>query len=189
MEGDGTPFADHRLPPGGELMGLRWSRVDFETNQIRIDNNLLYSSERGIYEDTTKTNTVRVIDLPVETMNLLCEYFFEYHRLRLANGDRWHDTDLLFVRDNGLPMNPDSITQWLSEFSKRHDLPHINPYAFRHTMASILINSGKSIVAVSKRMSHATIGTTLGAYTHIIAQAEEQASECLADEILRSEIE
>lgn len=173
----------------GELMGLRWSRVDFETHQIKIDTNLLYSSERGIYEDTTKTDTVRFIKLPIETMGLLYEYFFAYHRLRLANGDRWHDTDFLFVRDNGEPMNPDSITQWLGEFSKRHDLPHINPYAFRHTMASILINSGKSIVAVSKRMGHARIGTTLDAYTHIINQADEQASECLADVMLRSEVE
>ena len=116
----------------GEVMGLRWSRVDFANSQIRIDTNLLYSPKRGIYEDTTKTSTVRFIKLPAETMNLLKQYRGWYLEQRLKNGDRWHDTDFLFVKDNGEPMIPDSITAWLRKFSMRHDLPHINPHAFRH---------------------------------------------------------
>ena len=92
----------------------------------------------------------------------------------------------MFVRDNGLPMSPDSITKWLREFSKRHGLPHSNPYAFRHTMASILINKGKDIVTVASRMGHANFKTTLGNYAHIMNQADKQSSECLADELLRS---
>ena len=72
-----------------------------------------------------------------------------------------------------------------AEFSKRHDLPHINPHAFRHTMASILINSGKDVVSVSKRLGHAKVSTTTDIYSHIIMEADEQASECLADVMLR----
>ena len=105
--------------------------------------------------------------------------------LKIKNGDRWHDTGFLFVKENGEPMIPDGITAWLSEFSKRHDLPHINPHAFRHTMASILINSGKDVVSVSKRLGHAKVSTTTDIYSHIIMEADEQASECLADVMLR----
>lgn len=169
----------------GEVMGLRWSRVDFGNSQIRVDTNLLYSPKRGIYEDTTKTSTVRFIKLPDETMNLLKQYRGWYLEQRLRNGDRWHDTDYLFVKDNGEPMIPDSITAWLRKFSMRHDLPHINPHAFRHTMASILISEGKDVVAVSKRLGHAKVSTTTDIYSHIIRQADEQASECLADVMLR----
>lgn len=169
----------------GEVMGLRWNRVDFENNQIKIDTNLLYSPKRGIYEDTTKTGSVRFIKLPVETMDLLKQYRRWYLELRLKNGDRWHDTGFLFVKDNGEPMIPDGITAWLRKFSQRHDLPHINPHAFRHTMASILINSGKDIVSVSKRLGHAKTSTTTDIYSHIIMEADEQASECLADVMLR----
>ena len=169
----------------GEVMGLKWSRVDFGNSQIRIDTTLLYSSKRGIYEDSTKTGTVRFIKLPAETMDLLRQYRRWYLEQRLINGDRWHDTDFLFVKDNGEPMIPDGITAWLRKFSKRHDLPHINPHAFRHTMASILINSGKDVVAVSKRLGHAKVSTTTDIYSHIIREADEQASECLADVMLR----
>ena len=117
----------------GEIMGLRWDRIDFKNSQIKIDTNLLYSPKRGIYEDTTKTpGSVRFIKLPTETMELLREYRLWYIDLRTKMGDQWHDTGFLFVRDDGTPMIPDSITAWLGKFSKRHDLPHINPHAFRH---------------------------------------------------------
>lgn len=169
----------------GEIMGLRWDRVDFANSKIKIDTNLLYSAKRGIYEDTTKTGTVRFIKLPAETMELLRQYRRWYMELRLKNGDRWQDTGFLFVKENGEPMIPDGITAWLSDFSKRHDLPHINPHAFRHTMASILINSGKDVVSVSKRLGHAKVSTTTDIYSHIIMEADEQASECLADVMLR----
>lgn len=171
----------------GEIMGLKWSRVDFDSSQIKIDAALLYSSDKGIYEDTTKTSTTRFIKLPPETMQLLRQYKAWYLELRLANGDRWQNTDFLFVQDNGAPMNPDSLTDWLNKFSKRNNLPHINPHAFRHTMASVLINSGKDIVSVSKRLGHAKVSTTTDIYSHIIKQADEQASECLADVMLRPE--
>ncbi|MPN52463.1 Tyrosine recombinase XerC [bioreactor metagenome] len=82
-------------------------------------------------------------------------------------------------------MNPDSLTDWLNKFSKRNGLPHINLHAFRHTMASVLINSGKDVVSVSKRLGHAKVSTTTDICSHIIKQADEQASECLADVMLR----
>ena len=169
----------------GEVMGLRWDRVDFANSKIKIDTNLLYSAKRGIYEDTTKTGTVRFIKLPTETMELLRQYRRWYMELKIKNGARWQDTGFLFVKENGEPMIPDGITAWLSEFSKRHDLPHINPHAFRHTMASILINSGKDVVSVSKRLGHAKVSTTTDIYSHIIMEADEQASECLVDVMLR----
>ncbi len=55
----------------GEIAGLKWSKIDFDHNQIKIDTSLLFSKERGIYEDTTKTDTTRFIKLPPETMDLI----------------------------------------------------------------------------------------------------------------------
>lgn len=54
-------------------------------------------------------------------------------------------------------MHPDSVTDWLSKFSKRHGLPHINPHAFRHTMASMLFFNSVDGVSISKRLGHAQV--------------------------------
>ena len=170
----------------GEIMGLKWSKVDWDNNQIKIDCALLYSSTRGIYEDTTKTNATRYIKLPIETMELLREYRTYYNELRLLNNLNWNDTDYLFIRDNGLPSTPDSITNWLNRFAKRHSLNKVYPHKFRHTMASLLYFGGIDAVAISKRLGHAKVSTTTDIYSHIIKEADERASECIADTILRT---
>ncbi len=48
----------------GEIMGLKWAKVDWDNSRIKIDNNLLYSRECGIYEGSTKTENTRYIKLP-----------------------------------------------------------------------------------------------------------------------------
>ena len=170
----------------GEIMGLKWSKVDFENNQITIDSTLLYSQDIGVYEETPKTKkSVRYIKLPDETMELLKEYRRWYNSLRLKNGDRWKGSDYLFVQDDGSPMHPTSITSWMRDFSKRRNLPHMNPHAFRHTMASILISNGQDIVSVSRRLGHSKTSTTTDIYAHIINETDEKASECIADSVLR----
>lgn len=170
----------------GEIMGLKWSKVNFETGRVKIDTALLYSPKRGIYEDTTKTRSARYIKLPRETLSLLKQYGREYAELQLKNGDRWQNTGYLFVKDNGDPMLPDTITAWLRKFSVRHSLPHINPHAFRHTMASVLIANGQDIVSVSKRLGHTKVSTTTDIYSHIIQEADDRASDCLADVLLHT---
>lgn len=71
----------------GEILGLRWNAVDFEGRRIHICNNVLYSPDIGIYEDTPKTATSdRRVSLPAETMKLLRKYrvYQNTERLRLG---------------------------------------------------------------------------------------------------------
>ena len=112
----------------GEIMGLKWEKVDFKESRIKIDRALITSPSKGVYESTTKTSDVRYLKLPAETMSLMRKHKNAQLRLQLANGDRWINTGYVFTQDNGEHMNPDSVTSWLYEFSRRHGLPHINPH-------------------------------------------------------------
>ena len=169
----------------GEIMGLRWDKVDFKTNRLKIDRELIISKSKGVHESTTKTNDIRYLTLPTETMVLLRKHKREQLRLQLANGDRWIDTGYVFTQDNGDHMNPDSVTGWLYGFSRRHGLPHINPHAFRHTVASVLLANGTDIVTVAAQLGHASASTTENFYAHIIEDNKAKASECIADVLLR----
>ena len=169
----------------GEIMGLKWEKVDFENSRVKIDRALVSSKSKGVFEESTKTSDIRYLALPRETMDLLRQHKREQLRLQLANGDRWLHTGYVFTQDNGDHMNPDSITGWLKDFSTRHDLPHINPHAFRHTVASVLLANGTDIVTVSKQLGHASITTTESFYSHIIEENKAKASECIADVLIR----
>ena len=169
----------------GEIMGLKWENVHLDERYLYIEVNLRYSKARGIYEETPKTGETRFIPIPDETVALLREYRAEQEHLHELNGDRWQDTGFLFTRDDGQVMHPDSITAWLSKFSKRHDLPHVNPHAFRHTVASVLIANHTDVVTVARQLGHSSPATTEMYYAHLIEQSRVQAGECIADVMLR----
>lgn len=169
----------------GEVMGLKWEKVDFENRRIKVDTALLISKEKGIYETTTKTGDIRYLNIPAETVELLKRYRKDQLRLKILNGDRWIETGYVFTTDSGQPIRPDEITAWLSDFSKRHNLPHINPHAFRHTVASVLIANGTDVVTVSKQLGHSSVNTTESFYSHIIEENKAKATECIADTLLR----
>ena len=170
----------------GEILGLKWDKVDFSSNQVYICNNVLYSADVGIYEDTPKTErSKRYVSLPAETMQLLKQYRAWQIGERLRLGEHYQDQGFLFAQDTGGPMHPDSVTTWLSRFSKRHGLPHVNAHAFRHTMASMLYFNGVDSVSISKRLGHAQVSTTANIYAHVMEAADKKNADILADVFLK----
>ncbi len=169
----------------GEVLGLKWEKVDFEGRKIHICNSVLYSADIGIYESSPKTATSnRFITLPTETMQLLRKYQAWQTKERFRLGGYYEDQGFLFAQDNGKPMHPDTVTTWLDRFSKRHGLPHINPHAFRHTMASMLYFNGVDSVSISKRLGHAQVSITADIYAHVMEEADQRNADILADVFL-----
>ena len=170
----------------GEILGLKWDKVDFNSNQVYICNNILYSADVGIYEDTPKTErSKRYVSLPTETMQLLRQYKAWQNAERLRLGEYYQDKGFVFAQDTGGPMHPDSVTTWLTRFSKRHGLPHVNAHAFRHTMASMLYFNGVDSVSISKRLGHAQVSTTANIYAHVMEAADKKNADILADVFLK----
>lgn len=170
----------------GEILGLKWNCIDFENNQLHICNNILYTPDRGIYEDTPKTaRSNRFITVPDETIDLLKKYRLWQNQERLRLGEYYEYSGYIFTQDNGSPLHPDSVTDWLKKFSKRHNLPHINPHAFRHTMASMLYYNGVDSVSISKRLGHAQVSTTANIYAHVMEEADRRNADILADIFLK----
>jgi integrase len=171
----------------GEIVGLRWEKVDWENSRIHIDRSIYYSVSLGVYEDTPKTkSSVRYIKLPEETMTLFREYWRWQTELRLSMGDKWQNSGYVFTNEVGGAMAPGLVYEWMAAFSKRHNLPHINPHAFRHTQASVLFFNGVDAVSISKRLGHSKISTTTDIYSHFVKQAEDKVSDCIANVILHS---
>lgn len=59
----------------GEMLGLEWKDIDFETGVIHIQRTSNYTKARGIYTDTTKTeSSVRYVKVPTEIVDRLRQY-------------------------------------------------------------------------------------------------------------------
>lgn len=183
----------------GELMGLEWADIDFRNKVIHIRNTSQYVRGMGIITKSPKTNSSsRTIKLADCVFELLLRYKSEWDKIRKALDDRWKynieitlsdgskkiiHNDRLFIKDDSTPMNPDSLTDWVHNFVKRHNLPYFTPHSLRHTHATLLIAEGVNIPAVSKRLGHSSIATTTKVYVHAIQAADEIASEVIGDKL------
>lgn len=117
----------------GELLGLEWKDVDFENNLISVRRTSCYTAKQGIYTDTTKTKrSQRTIKFPASVMELLKKFKAEQDELAQQVGDKWIDSDRLFVKWNGEPMNNNTPYFWLNEFCEKHGLPFYGLHSFRH---------------------------------------------------------
>lgn len=171
----------------GEILGLDWNNINFKDNSISIENNLQYTPDRGIYlELSTKNNVNRTISIAPEIMAILKSHRKEQLELKVKMGTYWNDSGFCFTQDDGTPMNPDSINDWLDKFQEKYNLPNIHPHKFRHTHASLLYDSGENPVVISKRLGHKQVSTTQNIYAHLMKGKDRQASEKIADKLYRN---
>ena len=110
-------------------------------------------------------------------------YFQAGQRFKL--GEYYQDQGFVFCQDSGQPMHPDTVTDWMAKFSERHDLLHINPHAFRHTMASMLYFNKVDTISILKRLGHAQPSTTQNIYAHVIEEADQRNADNLSDIFLK----
>lgn len=176
----------------GELLGLRWRDVDFETETITIVQTYSYASTVGLYVDTPKNkSSIRPLKLSRSAFVVLWEYKAWQDEQREACGDYWQDRDdRVFTGDDGTPIHPDALSKWFHDFVKRSGLPPIHVHSLRHTYASLMIADGTPLVVVSRRLGHAQVSTTANIYAHMIASADEKAAqvaEKFADVLMPSE--
>ena len=72
------------------------------------------------------------------------------------------------------PLSPTAIDYYFKKAIKKSGVKRIRLHDLRHSHATWLINSGVNIVAVSRRLGHASIEQTLKTYTHLLKETENQ---------------
>lgn len=165
-----------------EMLGLEWKDIDFEHDLIHIRRTSQYTSEKGIYTDTTKTRkSKRVSKMPASIMNLLRQFKADQNEEARRLGTKWEDYDRLFTKWNGAPMNPQTPFEWLKGYCERIGIPFRNIHSLRHLHASLLIFEGVDVVAVSEDMGHSVVGTTLNLYSHMFQEAKARNCDAISN--------
>ncbi|MGI6635761.1 MAG: tyrosine-type recombinase/integrase [Christensenellales bacterium] len=168
----------------GELMGLEWKDIDFETRQMQIVRTSQYIGNKTIITKEPKTvSGRRKFTLSKTACNMLMEYRRWQNMNRLKLGSQWIDSDRLFTTWNGQPMYPDTISGWFTDFLAKNGLPKVSLHSLRHYNGTMMIAEGVDIRTVSKRLGHADTSTTLNVYAHALKSRDSEAADRL-DEVL-----
>lgn len=165
----------------GELLGLEWKDINWESNLISVRRTSNYTAEKGTYTDTTKTKmSQRTLKFPDYVMELLRELKAEQETEAERVGNKWIDTDRLFTKWNGEPMGNCTPYSWFRKFCDRNNIRFCDLHSLRHFYASALINEGVDAAAVSGALGHSVISTTTSIYCHVFQQAQAKAGDAIA---------
>lgn len=101
-------------------------------------------------------------------------------------GDAYEDEDLVFAKENGTPLHPDSFSDAFFRHAKAAGLPRIRFHDLRHTHATLALAAGIHPKVVSERLGHASITITLDTYSHAIPAMQETAASLVASLVFDS---
>jgi integrase len=162
----------------GEVLALRWSRVDLDRGVIQVREALEQTKTHGIRFKAAKTKAGRRdITLPDILVEALREHRKTVLELRMQLGaGKLPDDALLFATIEGVPLKPNNVSPAWASFAEDIGLPDVTFHALRHTHASQLIDAGVDIVTISKRLGHAKPDITLRIYAHLFKKDDGKAA-------------
>lgn len=164
----------------GEVLGLRWRDIDFDTKRLSVRNTLVSVSYK-LVETTPKSHKARVIDLDDGTVEQLCRHRSRQQAERMTWGADYEEADRVFCREDGRPLHPDSFTKRFDLEVRNSGLPRIRLHDLRHTHATIALRAGVPVKVISERLGHETPAFTLKQYAHVIPGMQAEAASMIAD--------
>ena len=154
----------------GEVLALRVQDLDFHRKLIKVRCST-YAGQIG-----TPKSKASIGDLPMPPAleSRLKRYLSSRHF-------RENDLGLLFANRRGRPYSANKLREKkLRPLLTRLRIPLAGFHAFRHAVASELIDSGAPITVVQAQLRHSDPRITLGLYGHVIPQSQRDALGSLA---------
>ncbi|WP_422447874.1 tyrosine-type recombinase/integrase [Thermoanaerobacterium sp. DL9XJH110] len=169
----------------GEICGLQWPDIDFNTGTLQIKRQLQRINGELVLRETKTAGSRRPISLDDITISLLKEYRQEQKKNRVLFGPEYHVENFGFVCTwpDGKLLDPDYISHVFPRLLKELNLPPVRFHDLRHTSATMLLEAGVNPKVVSERLGHTDIRITLNTYSHVLPNMQKEAAEKLAEKL------
>lgn len=160
----------------GELVALKWSHIDLDSEVIHICENTVRANGGTITKQPKSKAGNRSIAIGSEVVEELRQAKAEYEIDRKSYGAGFHDDGYVIHQEDGKPFRPDSVTHKWRNFEKKNGFPHIKFHGLRHSNATALIQAGVSPKVVQQRLGHADVSITLNTYAHVTKTMDQDAA-------------
>ena len=168
----------------GELLGLTWEDLDFQTGALYVQRTLRLTQDRltrsnkkyQLVFNTPKTaDSNRMLQVQPVVLDALMMHKLSQDLLKAEVGTKWTDFDLVFPEKTGMPVNPTTFRGRYQRFLERNGIRYIAPHDIRHTFATTLVANNASLQEVQQAMGHHDIKVTKNIYARDIPSLGHQA--------------
>jgi integrase len=157
----------------GEILALTVNDLNFEAKTVRV-NKSADDSTRVVRQPKTEASAA-LLPMPSTLATVLQNY--------LSNHWKSNPTGILFPAKGGTrPRTRCNIVRvGLHPVLKKLGIPTTNVglHAFRHGLATALVEASAPISVLQTQMRHADVATTLRIYTHVVQQSQRDAMETI----------
>ena len=170
----------------GEILGLKWSDIDFKNNELHVNRSLqkaaIYEDDKivryEVQETTPKTkNSLRTIPVPQNIIKKLIAHKKEQNELILLLQEEYDNKNYVFCNKLGKPIEDTRPGRNLKTILTSISIEPIKFHALRHTYATRLFEAGIPPKTVQHLMGHSDIETTMNIYTHVMKEQKLEAIE------------
>lgn len=156
----------------GEALGLKWEDIDFAAGTVRIRRSA-DTRKRRLKPDGDETKTAaagRTVKLDQETAAALAA--LKEERMRGRTVPLRLGPSLVFSPDGRTIPSECAVASALRRALKRAGLPRMRVHDLRHSVASLLLDAGVPVTAVSELLGHSTPAVTVSLYAHSLRRGE-----------------
>lgn len=152
-----------------EALALSWSDIDLENAIVHVTKTLNYKQE---INSPKSKSSYRDIDIDRQTVAMLKQY----KRRQIQEAWQLGRSETVVFSDfiHEYPNNRTLQTRLRTHF-KRASVPNIGFHGFRHTHASLLLNSGIPYKELQHRLGHSQISMTMDIYSHLSKENAKKA--------------
>lgn len=174
-----------------EILGLKWSAIDFENKSIHIG----YKVTVAVIDGKVKPVMSNVMKTKSSNRTLPLVPMIERELLLRRDEQHWNQkmygkaynpdyTDFVFVNDQGDLFKPDYVSKHFRLLLRKNNLKKIRWHDLRHTCATNLCRQKISLKDIQLWLGHSTYQTTADIYTHLDYRDKLNTAEAAANVVM-----
>ena len=169
-----------------EIIGLKWTAIDFENNTLTIQHTVTECNLDGkhieVASDTAKTDSsLRTMPLVTNFREMLLAKKEKQEHYRKLCGRSYckEYLDYIFVNEMGERWKPRYLSDGFKRILEQNGLHRIRFHDLRHTCASLLLANNVPMKKIQEWLGHSEFSTTANIYAHLDYQSKISSTEAM----------
>lgn len=172
----------------GELLGLKWSDIDFKNFSLTVKRTLqrtYFIDKTGnrelkvLAQDPKTSNSYRTVPIPKDVLNKLKEHKVNQNTDILKAGELYRNDNYVFCNELGVTIDDKRPLRNLKSILNSLNIEPIKFHGLRKTYATRLFENDVPPKTVQVLMGHYDISITLNIYTQVMEDKKVEAVEKL----------
>lgn len=163
----------------GEILGLRWTDIDWKKQRIQIRKTLLRIDDGApVFGEPKTKGSRRTLPLPPALLATLRTHQARQAEERIGCTD-WQHHNLVVTDEYGGPIDGTNLLYRFQKYLATAGLPNLHFHDLRHSCATLLADEGVPPRVIMDILGHSNMKITTLTYTHALDDGKQSAVDAL----------